>query len=316
MKIIGPDEVLFGVDSLTDAHSFLTDYGLKPVRWTETGGWFEAQDGTALEIRARDDATLPAPLPTTTMLRKTTYGVVDQATVEEIAAELSKDREVTRFEDGSIEAFDDLGFCLGFRVTTRRPIDLEAELVNSPGARPQRLENILGATNEMECLPRTLSHIVYFVPDVEKAEAFYVDRLGFVCTDRFTDVGPFLKPQANRDHHTLFLIKTPPHMMGMEHLAFHMQGPTHVLMAGSRMIQKGYKSFWGPGRHLMGSNWFWYFNSPLGCNLEYDADMDLHDDSWEPRAVPVSPELSQVFLFENRPKWAPVKGKEGAGDDH
>ena len=39
-------------------------------------------------------------------------------------------------------------------------------------------------------------------------------------------------------------------------------------------MRAGYQSFWGPGRHKFGSNWFWYFNSPLGCHVEYDADMD------------------------------------------
>ena len=62
----------------------------------------------------------------------------------------------------------------------------------------------------------------------------------------------------------LFMIQTPEYMQGLEHLAFHMQGPTELMLAGSRMVKKGYESFWGPGRHKFGSNWFWYFNSPLG----------------------------------------------------
>ena len=62
------------------------------------------------------------------------------------------------------------------------------------------------------------------------------------------------------------------------------------MLAGSRFVKAGYQSFWGPGRHKFGSNWFWYFNSPLGCHVEYDADMDLHDDEWTPRETPMSPE--------------------------
>ena len=66
-------------------------------------------------------------------------------------------------------------------------------------------------------------------------------------------------------------------MKGVEHFTFHMGGPAEVMDAGTRLVAKGYQSFWGPGRHVFGSNWFWYFNSPMGV-IEYDADMDLHDE--------------------------------------
>jgi hypothetical protein len=107
------------------------------------------------------------------------------------------------------------------------------------------------------------------------------------------------------DHHTLFFIKTPPHMQGCEHFTFHMGGPTEVLTAGYSMANKGHQSFWGPGRHRFGSNWFWYFRSPLGCNIEFDADMDLHDDSWVPRTAAAAADNSQIFLFHWQETWAP-----------
>ncbi len=301
MQIIGPEEVIFGVDDMAASRQFLLDYGLADVG----GDMFEALDGTGVRVAPRNDPSLPPPLPTTTMLRKTIYGTIDQAAVDEIAAEMETDREVTRFDDGSIAFKDDMGFVLGFRVTTRRELDLPAELVNSPGAPPQRLENMVAADQDAEAKPRTLSHVVYFVPDVEVAEKFYIERLKFVETDRFIKAGPFLRPQACRDHHTLFLIQTPDYMQGIEHIAFHMQGPTELMLAGSRMVQKGYESFWGPGRHKLGSNWFWYFNSPLATHVEYDADMDLHDDDWVSRHVELSAEHSQLFLFEPRDKWSP-----------
>ncbi len=301
MNIIGPDEVVFGVDNVAACTAFLTDYGLKDVG----GGRFEALDGTAVVVRRRDDPSLPPPLPTATMLRKSVYGVADEQTLVDIAAELEKDREVKRLNDGSLEAKDDSGFVLGFRLTTRRELDMEPERVNAPGAPVQRPANIAGANEEAEALPRTLSHIVYFVPNMVEAEAFYVDRLGFVVTDRFKDTGPFLRPKACRDHHTLFLIQTPEYMQGLEHMAFHLQGPTELMLAGTRMVTKGYESFWGPGRHKFGSNWFWYFNSPLATHVEYDADMDVHDDDWVPRVLEMGPKNSQMFLFEARKKWAP-----------
>jgi hypothetical protein len=102
------------------------------------------------------------------------------------------------------------------------------------------------------------------------------------------------------------MIQTPPHMKGCEHFTFHLGGPTEVLQAGTRFVNKGYTSFWGPGRHKMGSNWFWYFNSPFKCHVEYDADMDLHDAEWKAREAKLDADASQLFLFTSKEKWAPT----------
>lgn len=307
MNIIGLDALVFGVDDVPACHQYLIDYGL-----TDVGqGRYEALDGTAVVVRSKDDPTLPAGLGTASMLRETVYGVADAATLDAIAKELARDREVSR-EGGVLRVRDDMGFALAFQVSVRRAFSLPAETVNAPGAAPQRGPNALGLTEDMAALPRSLSHVVYFVPDAAKAEAFY-RRLGFVCTDRFTGVGPFLRPAGTLDHHTLFMIQTPPFMKGCEHFTFHMGGPTEVLLAGTRFVAKGYQSFWGPGRHKFGSNWFWYFNSPLGCHVEYDADMDLHDNAWTEREAPMGADASQLFLFQHREKWAPSGPPPGAG---
>jgi hypothetical protein len=94
-------------------------------------------------------------------------------------------------------------------------------------------------------------------------------------------------------------------MQGCEHFTFHLGGPTELMQAGTRFAAKGYQSFWGPGRHKFGSNWFWYFNSPLGCHVEYDADMDLHDERWTPREAEAGADTSQLFLFAAKERWAP-----------
>jgi catechol 2,3-dioxygenase-like lactoylglutathione lyase family enzyme len=197
-----------------------------------------------------------------------------------------------------------MGFALRFQRTVRRPFTAPPDLTNAPGSPPQRPVNTVGITADMPVVPRTLSHVVLFVPDAARAEAFYL-RLGFRTTDRFTGLGPFMRPAGTVEHHTLFMIQTPPFMKGCEHFTFHLGSGTEVLLAGTRFEAKGYQSFWGPGRHLFGSNWFWYFNSPLGCHVEYDADMDLHDDSWAAREAPISADTSQLFLFARRDKWSP-----------
>lgn len=305
MNIIGPEALVFGVEDVAVCARFLEDYGLTPVGVSAAGGRFEAEDGSAVVLARADDPALPPSLGTTSSLRKTVYGVADEATIAAIAEELGRDRTVRRLDDGSIEAQDDMGFTLGFQVTRRRPIQTPAETVNAPGSPVARGANVLGVQARHEARPLTLSHVVYYVPDEPKAMAFYTQRLGFKETDRLVGAGPFLRPGGTQEHHTLFLIQTPPFMKGVEHFTFHMNGPTAVMHGGTRLVEKGYQSFWGPGRHKMGSNWFWYFNSPLGCHVEYDADMDQHDDQWVARAEPISADASQLFLMQPTARWMP-----------
>ena len=186
MNIVGLDALVFGVDDVAGCAQFLTDYGLTPMGVSEAGGRFEALDGTAVVIARADDPGLPPAFDTGCMLRKTIMGVGDAQTLQAIAAELRKDREVRQLADGSIESVDDAGFTIGFQLSVRRPFEKAGERVNAPGAPAQRPVNALGVDLSVQAiLPRSLSHVVYFVPDVAKAEAFYVERLGFHCTDRF-----------------------------------------------------------------------------------------------------------------------------------
>jgi len=309
MKIIGPDFLVFGVDDMPACVEYFIDYGLTLVERGEHGATLTALDGTGVVLRHRDDPALPPALATGSTLRQQVYGVASAEVLDAIEAELSQDRRVLRLADGALETHDNSGFALKFQVTVRKTLDIPAEKINSPGAPAQRAANEIGVWEQMPAPPMTLSHVVLFVPEMDSAVAFY-QRLGFVIVDELVGAGPFLRPAGNDDHHTLFFIRTPPYMQGCEHLAFHMRGPTELLMAGTRFVRAGYESFWGPGRHKYGSNWFWYFNSPLGCHVEYDADMDKHDAAWTPRATPVNAEASQVFLFQYREKWFPSGGPE------
>ena len=96
MNIIGPDDLVFGVDNVDACREYLRDYGLEEVALIDGGFRFEAVDGTSLTIRDRADPVLPPPLPTASTLRQTVWGCADQASVDAIAEELTKDRAVAR----------------------------------------------------------------------------------------------------------------------------------------------------------------------------------------------------------------------------
>ena len=121
---------------------------------------------------ARDVQDAGVPLPTTVAAALSSVevraarasrplaptGVADAATLDAIAAELSKDRTVTH-EHGVVRSHDDMGFALAFQVSVRRPLDLPAETVNAPGAPVQRPANTVAVDQNAPALPRSLSHV-------------------------------------------------------------------------------------------------------------------------------------------------------------
>jgi catechol 2,3-dioxygenase-like lactoylglutathione lyase family enzyme len=303
MDIIGPDTLVFGVEDVAAASRFAQDFGLTPRMTGVEDGVFEALDGTSITIKPADDPSLPPPVWAAPNIREVVYGCVDQASVDAVGEELAKDRDVRRDADGSVHAVDDDGYPLAFQVTTRRTIPPQGVGLNSPGSAPGRAANVIAA--DAAAVPKlcTLSHVVLFSKNIEVAERFYVERLQFRTTDTFEGVGPFLRPKANRDHHTLFLIGAG--RVGLEHFAFHVAGPSELLSSGYAFCKKGYKSAWGPGRHIFGSNYFWYSESPFGGKIEFDADMDIHDDEWEPRVFKATPETAQIYVFRPADKYLP-----------
>jgi catechol 2,3-dioxygenase-like lactoylglutathione lyase family enzyme len=170
--------------------------------------------------------------------------------------------------------------------------------------------NEIATSDNAHPLAYALSHFVLFTHDRDRAERFYAERLGFRTVDIFTNLGPFMRPAGTNDHHTLFLIQVD--RLGMQHFTFHFAGAHEVLKAGWNMTAKGYTSNWGPGRHILGSNWFWYFDSPFGCLMELDADMDLHDDTWSPREMIADELTSQSLVLQYMPKHSPASEQRKA----
>ncbi len=308
MKIIGIDQLIYGANDLNAAIKFMQDFGLKEVLHHDEGHYFETLDGSGILVAEADHPQLPPKLASITQLRKMVYGVADQATLDAIYTELSRDRHVKILDQGALETVDDAGITIGFQISIRRELDLPVEKINAPGAPHQRAYNQLGVDQTIQIQPRTIAHTAIFVPDVIKAEQFYVQRLGFRVSDRLGG-GPFLRAGGTTDHHTMFLIQAPEHIKGVEHISFHLSGPSELMLAGQRFQKAGHESFWGPGRHGLGSNWFWYFDGPLGCRFEYDADMDQLDESWIPRELDLHEDNAQAYLLEFRQQnWAPFNG--------
>lgn len=289
MNIVGLDEVTLSVRNLEEARRYLVDFGLKDVGEGADDLLFHAKDGTGLRVVACGAA--PGAQPD---FCEALWGVGDLATLDDIAADLRKDRDVS-VGDGVVRSHDDDGNTIAFRVTRRVAIVNEQAPINVPGIEPQRGVNQVHDFKSA-VQPSTFSHLVMLTKDVKRIEQFYAERLGLRVTDRLTGTGVFLRARGNADHHQLFFMQREPGR-GLHHVAFHVRDLNEMMNAGKAMADKGWRSAWGPGRHIFGGNLFWYFDSPFSGQLEYDADMDVVDDKWLPRETKAGPNTSSAWAM-------------------
>jgi len=120
--------------------------------------------------------------------------------------------------------------------------------------------------------PRRLSHILLFSPDVERATAFYQEALGLRITDRSSDIIVFMHAPHGSDHHLVALVKS--NGPGLHHLSWDVASVDEVGSGMEQMLRAGYGGGWGVGRHVLGSNYFYYVRDPWGSYCEYSFDID------------------------------------------
>ena len=155
--------------------------------------------------------------------------------------------------------------------------------VNSPGHADRLAER--GAPEAgLRATPRRLGHVLLFTPDVDRQLHFYTRVLGMRLSDRSQKIIAFLR--CTPDHHNLALLtsKGP----GFHHGSFEVGSVDEIAMGALRMQEAGWQPGWGLGRHVIGSNFFFYIRDPWGSFAEYFHDIDHIPEScaWEPRDFP------------------------------
>ena len=156
-----------------------------------------------------------------------------------------------------------------------------APVINTPG-----VMNRLNARGcppfDMNPRPRRLGHMILFTPDVASQTKFYTEVVGMKLSDRIVgDFASFLRCAGDSDHHVLALLHS--NAPGFHHASFEMGSIDETEIAAKRILDKGYKHVWGPGRHGVGSNYFHYFRDPWNGMAEYFFDIDYitADCEWE-----------------------------------
>lgn len=279
MALLGVETLVFGVEDLDSCTRFYDDFGLTLRERDANGARFSLPEGSAVILRRAGDPALPEPFLEVPGPREIIWGVDSKESLEALVSDLRRDREVRLDRDGTARCRDESGVCIGFRLFARRPLVASAARAeNSPG-------RVAGWNQHRKWYDRAhpgqINHVVFGVPDVDRAVTFYVDRLRFRVTDIMRGFGMFLRCDGRHDHHNLFLFRAPKLLFS--HVSFAVETIDELMIGASDMRQRGWQSDVGLGRHRISSLVFYYLTSPAGGQTEYSADSDYLTDDWRPR---------------------------------
>lgn len=168
-------------------------------------------------------------------------------------------------------------------------IEIQPALRSAPSAKAEALDltvraGVRGAPlrDQVERVrPRRMAHALFFTPDVDSSIGFYTDALGLRLSDHPGPVA-FLHGVHGSDHHLIaFAISAAG--IGFHHAAWDVANIQEVGAGGAQMARAGFARGWGVGRHVLGSNYFFYVRDPWGSYCEYSFDIDYIpvDQPWQ-----------------------------------
>jgi len=302
MSILGVQSIVYATDDIAACIRFHDEFGLDKVDEGDWGADYLLQEGSTVLVRKTDDRSLPAAWSKEPGVREAIWGVSDQAALDAIEADLSTDRAVARDDDGTLHTTDDQGIAIGFRLFDRKTPDYDDDAHNNAG-HVHRLNRHRKWYERAE--PKLINHVVFGAVDIDKAVAFYTERLDFRVSDISRGLGVFLRCDGRHEHHNLFFIKSGfvnADDPCWHHVCYGVENIDEIMAGANRMQKLGYESPEGIGRHRIASALFYYLNNPAGGTSEYGADTDYLDDDWKPRLW--EPMFGNFFWVGKWPDWA------------
>jgi catechol 2,3-dioxygenase-like lactoylglutathione lyase family enzyme len=288
MSILGIDRITYGVEDAAACRKFFLDWGLKLVHESGDALDFETLNGCEVHVRGIEDPTLPAAIEDGPTLREVVWGVAARADIDRLRDALGPEAHYAeRF--GTLHVTDPNGLALAFRVTHKRAVEAKGVPMNAWG-QPGRGVNLRSRFYE-RAEPVEVGHVVFFTDRLADLERFYVEKLGFVVSDRYPGRGVFLRCAPEGGHHDMFLLQPPAPKRGLNHVAFTVRDIHEVFGGGLHIANCGWQTEIGPGRHPISSAYFWYVKNPAGALAEYYTDEDQLDGNWQPRDFQQSNEV-------------------------
>ncbi|MGW0654989.1 VOC family protein [Streptomyces umbrinus] len=298
------ESVTYSVDDLGECVRFFDDFGLFPVERTGDHAVFETLTGQTLHLDTYPSPLLPPPVESGPTLREVVWGVDTREELERLVAAAGKDRAVRESADGVHHTVDETGFGVALALARPKQAPVTPRSANALG-NVNRWNTALEPIDRAR--PLRMCHVALNIPKPgkEEAVAFYTERLGFRPTDVVEPMGVFMQAPGDDDQHTMLLCHRPD-KAGVNHIAYEVPGFDDVIEGGNHMIERGWREARRLGRHTIGSNVFRFLHAPCGGRVEYAADMDRVDDSYETRVHKTTPPHHIWALRTNRDQDAPA----------
>ena len=277
--------IALGVPDLDPTRAFYRSFGLMefaPGRFASTAG------GEQLRLEQREERGLV----------ELGLGVDSATELEAIANRLMGLGAAAKLVDGDLQAVDPgTGAVVVIGVADRlAPRSQERIATNAPGRKDRVGERSSAVLSTEPPRPSKLGHVVLASPDPERSLSFFRDGLGFEVSDESAGA-VFMR--CSTDHHNLLVQPGP--CAYVHHVAWEMDDIDAIGLAARRLLASHPESsLWGPGRHGIGSNYFWYVRDPAGNFVEYYADMDVIEDSDAWKAYDWSDRIEQALAV-----WGP-----------
>ncbi|MFC6279819.1 MULTISPECIES: VOC family protein [Polaromonas] len=182
----------------------------------------------------------------------------------------------------------------------------------SAPARPEaRREAMAPArSRSAKVFPRWLSHVLLFTPDVSRMLAFCEEVLGLRLSDRSGDLVAFMHTPHGSDHHLLAFVKSDG--AGLHHTSWDVGSLDEVGEGSEQLRIAGFTEGWGVGRHVLGSNYFYYARDPWGSFAEYSFDIDFVSPAKDWVSGDYAPEDSFYLWGPAVPEWFVVNTEHTA----
>ena len=167
--------------------------------------------------------------------------------------------------------------------------------------------------HEGPALVHKLGHYGYVCKEFDSEIDFYTSNFNFVPSDILhhpsfsnIDVLTFMHLDLGKtysDHHVIFMQRAAPEIKKtyVHHTSYEVADFDTQLIGHEYLAKKGWKSVWGVGRHILGSQIFDYWHDSSGFKIEHYADGDVVNSDTPCRrdiAGPISiwgPELPKDF---------------------
>ncbi len=288
MSITGINSITYSTERIAECAKFFADWGLSPH--ASAPNCWQTLNGSEVRVTAHDTRDFPPAIEPGPTIRQIEWAV----SAPQVLTSLAQKLPGAALANGLLTAIDPHGISIQFSVDRRTRVDVQGAAFN-PFGREARIDT--PSPIYERATPIEIGHVVLFTDQLAQAEAFY-ENLGFAVSDRYPGRGVFMRGAPEGGHHDLFMLQVPGKAKGLNHVAFTVRDIHEVFGGGMHMSRCGWKTQLGPGRHPISSAYFWYFESPCGGLIEYNADEDHLTAKWQPREFQPGPTMFAEWAID------------------